>query len=291
MELPALQGVMGREFARLDGEPEAVANALFEQYLPRFAGDTLPQGRIGTALALADRADTLVGYLRFVGAEPKGSSDPFGLKRATSAIVDLLARDRTLPTASALLAAAERAFLAQGLTPAKKPVDPMALLEARLRGLLEERGARYDLIDALLSAPWDNIASVVARAKALDALLSSDEEIQVANAATRVRNILRGVEEVPKEAPDRTLLTTPEERALLAFLQTVGPQVERALQNGDYTDALDTLAALSAPIDRLFDHVLILTDDPDVRTARLALLAMADRLYLRLADFSKLVTE
>jgi glycyl-tRNA synthetase beta chain len=291
MELPALQGVMGREFALLDGEPGPVADALFEHYLPRFAGDALPHGRIGTVLALADRADTLVGYLRFVGAEPKGSSDPFGLKRAASAVIDLLARDRSLPTSSALLAAAEHAFIAQNLIPAQKPVDPTALLEARLRSLLEERGVRYDLIDALLSAPWDNVASVVARAKALGALLSSDEEVQVATAATRVRNILRGVKEVPEETPNRTLLTTPEERALLAFLQTVGPQADRALQNGDYTDALDTLAALSAPIDRLFDHVMILADDLAVRTARLALLAMADRLYLRLADFSRLVTE
>jgi len=157
--------------------------------------------------------------------------------------------------------------------------------------VLDERGTRYDLIDALLSAPWDNVASVVARASVLSALLSSDEEVQVATAATRVRNILRGVTETFPEAPDRALLTTAEERALLAFLQTVGPQADRALKSGDYVDALDILAALSAPIYRLFDHVMILTDDPAVRSARLALLAMADGLYLRLADFAKLVTE
>src|SRR5205823_2391495 len=101
--------------------------------------------------ALADRADTLVGYMRFVGAEPKGSSDPFGLKRSASTLVDLLARDRTLPAAPTLLAAAEHAYAVQGLTPAKKPADPTALLEARLRSVLEERGIRYDLIEALLS--------------------------------------------------------------------------------------------------------------------------------------------
>lgn len=290
MELPALQGVMGREFARLDGEPDAVADALYEQYLPRFAGDVLPETRVGTALALADRVDTLVGYLRFVGAEPKGSSDPFGLKRAASAIVDLLARDPRLPGVRKTVEAATGAYEAQGLRPAEKPGDLTGLLAARLRSLLEERGARYDLVDALLATPWDNIGAIVARADALAALLHAADEITVAQAATRVRNILRGAGEVAAAA-DFSLLTLPEERALLAFLETVEPQAMADIENGEYTDALDTLAALSEPVNRFFDNILVMAEDPALRQARLALLARADRLYLRLADFSKLVPE
>jgi glycyl-tRNA synthetase beta chain len=151
-ELPALQGVMGREFALLDGEPAAVADALREQYLPRAAEDRLPDTRVGTALALADRIDTLVGYVEFLGEEPKGSSDPFGLKRAASAVVELLARDRTLPGLTELLRAAAGAYRAQGVEPAAKPGDLRGLLLARLRGLLEERGVRYDLGNAVLAA-------------------------------------------------------------------------------------------------------------------------------------------
>jgi glycyl-tRNA synthetase beta chain len=291
MELPALQGTMGREFARLEGESELVAEALYEQYLPRAAGDTLPSGRIGIALALADRVDTLVGYMKFVGAEPKGSSDPFGLKRAAGAIIDLLARDRSLPTLSSLLSAAEAGYIAQGLTPAPKPGDLNTLLEGRLRGVLEERGARYDLVDAIIASSWDNVASAVKRADVLGALMQSSAEMGVAMAATRVRNILKSVKEELPATPDRTHLTTAEERTVLSFLETVTPQVEKDLKDGDYTDALDTLAALSDPINRLFDAVMINAEDPAIRTARLALLAQADRLYLRLADFSKLLDQ
>lgn len=292
MELPALQGVMGREFARRDGEPVAVAEALLEQYLPRTAGDALPQTSVGTALSLADRVDTLVGYMRFVGAEPKGSSDPFGLKRAAGAIVDLLARDRNLPALSVLLQAATDAYLTQGLTPAPKEGNLLALVEVRLRGVLEERGARYDLVDALLASPWDNIASVVARAEVLSTEVFTENGLATVQAATRVRNILRSVKEPISDAlPDVDTLTTMEEKTLRTFLDTVIPEVENELREGDYTDAFATLAALSDPINRFFDGVLVMAEDPDVRQARLSLLAAADRLYLPLADFSKLITE
>lgn len=290
-ELPALQGVMGREYALLDGEPEAVAEALLEQYLPRSASDVLPRSRVGIALALADRVDTLVGYMTFVGAEPKGSSDLFGLKRTAGAIIDMLARDRTLPGISALLSAAEAAYVAQGLTRVEKPGALRALLEVRLRGLLEERGIRHDLVDALVSSYWDSIASVVKRADVLEGLLRTSREMEVAQAATRVRNILKGVQEELPDIPDIRHLKTPEERTLLAFLNTVTPQVEKDLKTGDYTDALDTLAGMNGAVNRLFDAVLINAEDPDIRCARLALLARADRLYLGLADFSRIVLE
>lgn len=290
IELPSLQGVMGREFSRLDGESETVAVALFEQYLPRTAGDSLPESRIGTALSLADRVDTLVGYMRFVGAEPRGSSDPFGLKRAASAIVDLLTRDSTLPALSALVDSAERAYLAQGLTPHEKIGNLRALIEARLRGVLEEQGLRADLIDALLSAPWDNLASVVARGKAIEAALERGETA-VAVAGTRPRNILRSAKDPVPNTPDATLLTHPTEQALLAALAEVGPQAEAATARGDYAGALALLAPLVTPIGKLFDDVMIMDQDAGVRAARLSLLAQADRIFLPLADFSKLVLD
>lgn len=290
MELPALQGVMGREFAGLEGEPPAVALALYEQYLPRFAGDDLPDSPVGTALALADRADTLIGYMRFVGAEPKGSSDPFGLKRAAGAVVDLLARDPALPGLGALAAAAGDAYVAQGREPAPRPGDLFALLGTRLRGLLEERDARHDLVDALLATDWDNIAGVAARAQVLAARLPTEAFAATAQVATRVRNILRPAA-VPEGAPDRALLTEPEEKTLLAALDAVEPQVRDRLDAGDHGEAFDDLAALNAPINRFFDAILVNVEDVDLRGARLALLARADRLYLRLADFSKLVME
>ncbi|MBC8103997.1 MAG: glycine--tRNA ligase subunit beta, partial [Cytophagales bacterium] len=292
MELPALQGIMGREFARMDGESATVADALLEQYLPRTAGDALPRSPVGTALSLSDRVDTLVGYLRFVGAEPKGSSDPFGLKRAAGVIVDLLARDRALPGLNRLLHAATEAYQAQGLTPAPKQGDLLVLLEARLRALLEERGARYDLVDALLASPWDQVASVVARAELLATEVYTANGLATVQAATRVRNILRSVKEpLPTALPPGDSLTTAEEKILLSFLETITPEVENALREGDYADAFAALAALSEPINRFFEGVLVMAEDPAVRQSRLGLLAAADRLYLPLADFSKLILE
>ena len=290
MELPALQGVMGREFALLEGEPPAVAEALLEQYLPRFAGDDLPASPVGTALALADRADTLIGYMRFVGAEPRGSSDPFGLKRAAGAVVDLLARDAALPGVAALIAAAGDAYAAQGREPAPRSGDLSALLETRLRGLLEERDARHDLVDALLVTNWDNIAGLVNRAQVLMARMPTDALAATAQVATRVRNILRPAA-IPEGDPDRALLAEPEELALLAALDAVLPQVADRLDAGDYGEAFDDLAALNGPINRFFDAILVNAEDAALRGARLALLARADRLYLRLADFSKLILE
>jgi glycyl-tRNA synthetase beta chain len=146
-------------------------------------------------------------------------------------------------------------------------------------------------VNALLAAPWDNIASVVKRGETLMALLPTAEEFTVATAATRVRNILRGVKEELPPAPNRADLTTTEEKTLMAFLGTVTPQAEKLIGDGEYVDALDTLAALTGPIGKLFDNVMVMDEDPVKRTARLSLLAMADRLYLRLADFSKLNLE
>jgi glycyl-tRNA synthetase beta chain len=204
--------------------------------------------------------------------------------------VDLLARDPSLPGVWELAAAATEAYEAQGLTQAPKPGDLAGLLAARLRGLLEEKGTRYDLADALLATPWDNIASVAARADALSALLSAETFAATAQVATRVRNILRTAT-MAEGKPDGAHLTTPEEKTLLAALDAVAPQAEAQMDAGNYAAAFDTLAALNEPINRFFDGVLVMAEDPAARQARLALLARADRLYLRLADFSKLVSE
>ncbi|MES2461280.1 MAG: DALR anticodon-binding domain-containing protein, partial [Armatimonadota bacterium] len=145
---------------------------------------------------------------------------------------------------------------------------------------------------ALLASPWDNIASVVARAEVLSTEIFTENGLATAQAATRVRNILRSVKEpVSADLPSGDVLTTAEEKTLLSFLDTVTPEAENAFEAGDYADAFATLAALSEPVNRFFDGVLVMAEDPAVRQARLSLLSAADRLYLRLADFSKLILE
>lgn len=163
-----------------------------------------------------------------------------------------------------------------------------AIIETRLRETLTGRGVRPDLIEALMCAPYSRISSVLKRANVLSRMLNDDREQSVAAAATRVRRILQGATEPVAPTPDRAALTVTEERTLLAFLGTVAPQLEQSFRAGDYTDALDTLAALSEPIHRLLNKYPALPDDLTARSARLSLLAQADRLYLRLADFSRL---
>jgi glycyl-tRNA synthetase beta chain len=153
-------------------------------------------------------------------------------------------------------------------------------------------GLRYDFVDALLAAPGaDQIARVVQRGDALAPLIAEPLFLETAQVATRVRNILRSDSDVPGGAPDRDLLATPEEKTLLAALDFVEPTASAQLDAGDFGAAFGTLGALNEPTNRFFDNVLVMAEDPALRQARLALLARADRLYLRLLDFSKLVTE
>jgi len=161
-------------------------------------------------------------------------------------------------------------------------------IDARLRETLKDRGVRDDLIEAVLYVPYQKIISVLKRAEALSSLLNDVHEQSVAAAATRVRRILQATPDSSSTAPDRAALTVGEERILLAFVGTITPQIEQAIKAGDYRDALDTLDALSEPIHRLLDKHPDLPEDESARVARLALLAQADRLYLRLADFSRL---
>lgn len=163
-----------------------------------------------------------------------------------------------------------------------------AIITLRLRAALTERGVRPDLIEALLCVPLTKIRSALKRAEVLSVMGNDDHELSVVAAATRVRRFLQKITDEIPMTPERAALTLAEERALLAFLSTVVPQADRSLQAGDYTDALDTLAALSEPIHRLLDRYPELPEEPAARQARLALLAQADRLYLRLADFSQL---
>lgn len=166
----------------------------------------------------------------------------------------------------------------------------MALVEARLRSLLEERGVRYDIVEALLAAPWDNIADVMARANVLTAMVAEGKN-ETVTAATRPRNILRTAKDPIPDTPDTTYLTAPAEQELLAVLATVKPEVEAGKQTGDFGQIRDSLNRLTTPINTLFDAVMIMDSDPVIRTARLGLLAEVDRLFLTLADFSKLVAE
>lgn len=323
VELPALQGTIGREYALLHGEPREIADAIAEHYQPRTAADSLPASPLGRLLAVADRLDTLVGHAG-LGILPTGSSDPFGLRRAAHGIVQMLAEEPDYPPLIALQVMAADAYMqVNGLD---FDLDNLCnnlkgLFDQRLTVFLQDRGIRYDLVEAALAGGLiysSLVYSLAARAEALQRLTSHPQFVSTVQSAARVANILRsaggapagslvpGKEGIHGEAfrtveravsvleselrkVDTRLLAEPAEEALYAAAsRTLAPVAQRATEYR-YEELFEILAPLSAPIDRFFDEVLVMVEDAGIRANRLALLAAVDALYRTLADFTRVV--
>jgi glycyl-tRNA synthetase beta chain len=289
-EFPELQGIMGRYYALHDGEDPQVAQAIEDHYKPRFAGDDLPRGEVGLALALADKLDTLVGLFG-IGERPSGDKDPFALRRHALGIVRmLLEREealRALPI-SALLALGNTAF--QGVPGYQDPTaEVAAFMRERLASWLREHGYTALEVDAVLALQPQFLADVPRRLDAVRAFSALPEAQALAAANKRVSNILKKSEVAPNaDALDPTRLVEPAEQALAQALQTIAPQADAAYARGDYTAALKALAALKAPVDAFFDSVMVNADDPLLRANRLALLARLQAAMNQVADLSRL---
>ncbi|RMH42428.1 MAG: glycine--tRNA ligase subunit beta [Deltaproteobacteria bacterium] len=280
-EFPDLQGVMGAHYARLAGEPDAVCAAIREHYLPRGAGDALPQTDAGACLAIADRIDTIAGCFA-VGLTPTGSADPYALRRAALGVLSILLDRGWRVGLDALVraAAAEHEIAV--------PVDDvLEFLRVRLRGLLVDgRGLPADCVDAALAAGFFDVPDAAARAEAVAGLRNRPDFEPLATAFKRVANILKG--EAAAGEPDAEALAEPAERALFDALAAVRDEAARHVAAGDYRAALRELAALKDPVDRFFDEVLVLDEDPAVRANRLALLSAIHSAFARIADFRHL---
>lgn len=280
-EFPELQGVMGREYALLSGEEEAVAQAILEHYLPRHAGDELPKSLPGCLVSVADKLDTIAGCFG-VGLVPTGSQDPYGLRRQAMGTVRIA---RTLPRGFDLEEAVRMALSGYGNRFRDEEDGLVARImdffRQRLRGLLQEEGLRHDLVEAALGTGIGDIAGTFGRAQAL-AEFSQDERFGVlVTAYQRAANLARqgGTDQV-----DETLFQTDAERDLYAALGDVGVRVDACVADGRYQDALRELARLGPRVDRLFADVLIMAPEEDVRRNRLALLRRTARLFCRVAD-------
>ncbi len=283
-ELPELQGVIGGIYARLDGEPEPVAEAIREQYLPR--GPVLPRSEVGAYLALLDKVDTLLGALA-VGLLPTGSQDPYGLRRAAHGIVAVILDRRIHLRISDLAPTIFHAYRIQEQDRQRVAIDlGRELLGHRLRGMLIEEGISYDTVDAALAAGADDLADAAARARALWEFRRRAEFSRVYTAFDRAARILPPAFDGQIRSDG---LENPAERALLDALETVRPRVRAAVEAGRYEEALSMLSALAGPVDRFFTDVLVMTEDETVRNNRLALLGGVVRLIRPIADLSRVV--
>jgi glycyl-tRNA synthetase beta chain len=285
-EFPELQGTMGRYYAQHDGEAPAVADAIAQHYWPRFAGDTLPEGPVAQSVALADKLEALAGMFG-IGQVPTGDKDPFGLRRAAIGVLRILIEKRLALPLSALLGLAFQAFNA---VPAAKPA-PEALagfLYERLRAHLRDQGYSANQVEAVLAQKPERIDLVPEQLAAVKAFEALPEADALAAANKRIVNILRKAEADAAPAVDRGRLTTGAEHDLWQAFQHLAPVVDAHCASGNYTAALMVLATAKPAVDRFFDDVMVMADDPDVRANRLALLRGVAATMNRVADLSKL---
>ena len=291
-EFPTLQGIMGRQYALHHGEPESVANAIADHYLPRFADDRLPQGSAGRILSLADRLDTLTAFF-VMGLIPSGSQDPFALRRHASAVIRLLLEGgRSLNLSDAI----REAF--NGLKPQGITGDDKGILELerffteRLRYYLREVvKLREDVIDAVLAGRPSDVfdpQALMARSQALQAFAERPEFESLVTGFKRAENITKTIQD---ERVDRELLKETVEEELAAALLAAAKKVTTLLADSKFAEALDALAALKAPIDAYFIGVMVMAEDTALRRNRLALLVQVRNLFRQYADFSKIQVE
>lgn len=285
-EFPELQGIMGRYYALHDGEPEEVADAIEAHYRPRFSGDALPGGPIGSAVALADKLDTLAGLFG-IGQVPTGDKDPFGLRRAALGVIRILI-ERGLPLSLHELVNA--AFAGYGGRIGDAHADLRIFILDRLGGYLRDRGYSTMEVESVVSQAPDQISLVPRQVEAVRAFNMLPEAQSLAAANKRVVNILRQAEAKGEAFMDAEAdkLKEPAERALFDALRSTSRQAASLFDEGDFTGYLKTFAVLKSPVDAFFDSVMVMVDDRALRHNRLALLADLRKEMNRVADISKL---
>ncbi|RUR30089.1 glycine--tRNA ligase subunit beta [Vreelandella andesensis] len=286
LEFPELQGIMGRYYAEQDGEPAEVAQALEEQYLPRFASDDIPQSPAGQALALADRLDTLIGIFG-IGQRPTGAKDPFALRRASIGVLNILVKGQLNLDLRELLSVATEQH--QGLPKAEGLVeDVLTYMLDRFRAWGQEEGISAEMYLAVRSRPVTKPLDFARRLRAVKAFAQREEATALAAANKRVSNILSKQEHNGSTHVDQSLLQEEAEKALFNAVTASQQRVAPLFAAGDYQQALDALATLREPVDAFFDQVMVMADDSAVRHNRLALLASLQALFLEVADISQL---
>ncbi|MDP9732380.1 UNVERIFIED_ORG: glycyl-tRNA synthetase beta chain [Rhizobium sp. SORGH_AS260] len=273
-EFPELQGLMGRKYAALQGENESVAAAIEDHYKPQGPSDRLPADKVAITVALADKLDTLIGFWA-IDEKPTGSKDPFALRRAALGVVRiLLEKNVRLPL----------------LSVAKDP-DLLSFFHDRLKVYLRDLGARYDLIDAVLTPESDDLLMIARRVEALTAFITGEDGKNLLAGAKRATQLLAAEEKkgtVVADGVSEELLKLDAEKALYAAIKTASADAAKAVAGEDFRSAMQALSTLRAPVDKFFEDVLVNDEDAAIRANRLALLKAIREATGTVADFSKI---
>lgn len=284
-EFTDTQGVMGMHYARHDGEDEEVAVALNEQYMPRFAGDELPKSLVASAVALADKFDTLTGIFG-IGQAPKGSADPFALRRAALGALRIIV-EKNLPLDLEDLVKKSAALFGDKLTNQNVVADVVDFMLGRFRAWYQDEGIAVDVIQAVLARRPTRPADFDARVRAVSHFRTLDSAEALAAANKRVANILAKAEG-DIGAIDVALCVEPAEQELAQSVLSLAKEVQPLIAQGEYTAVLDKLAGLRQPVDNFFDNVMVNAEDVKLRQNRLAILNTLQGLFLQVADISLL---
>jgi glycyl-tRNA synthetase beta chain len=284
-EFPSLQGIMGTEYARLAGEDPEVAEAILAHYLPRHAGDQIPDNLVGAMVGMADRLDSICGCFG-VGLIPSGAADPYGLRRQALAIINIL-WDKKFYLDLSRAINQSLTLLEDKLTePADKTHDEvLEFFRTRVHHLLTGENLSSEVVEAVLTTTFTDVVEAMAKAHALEEVRRGLDFPSLAVAFKRVINISRDTQAA---AVQKELFEHQSEYDLLDATKAMEETVAAALPSRNYPEAFKALALLKSPVDRFFDEVLVMTDDPKVRANRLALLVRISRTFLGLADFSRI---
>ena len=285
-EFPKLQGIVGREYARLSGEKPEVAEAICEHYLPGFAGDRLPSGPIGDIVSIADKMDTIVGCFG-VGLVPTGTADPFGLRRQALGIIRIILEKKYSISLRRLVEESEKQLKEKMERPAEQVKEEVLdFFRVRYQNFLLDKEYPFDVTEAVLSISFDELLDVQGRIDALRKAREWKDFESIVIAFKRAMNILKG--SPLKREINPSLFAEPVEQNLYQLFLKAKEKIDHHFNKKEYEVALLEMTQMKKPIDDFFDGVMVMVEDEAIRNNRLALLDEIGKLFLRIADFSKL---
>ena len=284
-EFTELQGIMGREYAKVSGENEAVSEAIFEHYLPRFAGDMLPKTNVGITLSIADKLDSICGFFA-IGIQPTGSQDPYALRRQALGILNILMDSKIDVNLEKLVELGLENYSNLEFNKDKVTNDIMEFFKERIKNLFRDLGIRYDVIDAVLSSKLNDISDMHLRAVELNNWLDKDELVEMLTAFNRVSTLAQKSE---SDKVNKDLLKEEAETNLYKAFTNTKEKVNELLNDKKYSEALDAFASLRPSIDAMFDSVMIMDKDEAIKNNRLGLLKQIYDTMLSICDLSKIV--
>lgn len=284
-EFTELQGIMGRDYAKVSGENEEVCQGIFEHYLPRFAGDILPETNTGIALSIADKLDSIAGFFA-IGIKPSGSQDPYALRRQALGILSILLDRKLSVNLNNLINAALDNYSNLEFNKEEVASQIVEFFVERVKNLFKDLGIRYDVIDAILNNNLNDISDIHTRALELNRWLQKDELVEMLTAFNRVSTL---AEKATTDIVKEDLLKEDAEIKLYNGFKEIKSNVESLLLDKKYNEALDAFATLRPLVDNLFDNVMVMDKDEAIKENRLGLLKQIYSTMLTICDLSKIV--